>query len=1298
MSHLNKVRKIKDSKKDPTKPDEFELKLKKDWDYRFANNKLIEKGEGKRYYDQNLKLKKDNKKYGKYGYKIFHDKNSNNYNNKNKLKIYSNNIFMNNNIGGGDNEGEIISIFDENKLRSIENNNRNNNRSNNIGEYNFFDNNYLNLNISDNNSNYNKMPLDDINKLVIFFWDKLGVKELFKTKFNELKEEMENDDAKKEFMIMEIQNLELLDKFLKILCKEIDNRENQIHKLKRIIKIIENQYIDLNIDIDDSILNEFFQAINNYRVITIKVVESITYYNQFFYYFIYKGKFDEEYLMRKYKLLNNEGVYLLKIRNDLNFLGKSKINGYKQLNLNFNSNSDPFLLNVCEQIPINIKDYHRHIKQCQYLIMQGVILNIINSGFDNNINDSNAINNNNESIKNNNLEQIKTNNHSKVNNNSNSMSNSNKLNINCIDKIDNINIKNSNNNYDINVINVKENNIKRKKEKIVIETQLIDKNNYDNFFANKFSNEEQSEEQTLEELKKEFTSLKVLKRNKKESNNRIKIDGGVNEHNNKNDENKIRKIKYNKEEEKKEDINEINKKEAKNLENKIINENKEEEPKEDNKKEEINKANEKVVFDNNNNDFKFDKEKDLNEIKENKEDFVDTNININEEKNKIKNNKDNNLDYNKLENSVVSKNGINSKEKSLSVTPKSKRGSKILSVNEITQNDNLKKDNNISNDEKAIINIHSFKDNSDISFYCGKISNFISIYSSYYNTIPEEQKTIFNLKSEPKEYLYNNFFPKIIIYNDKKSKLIKGLCIFSHIFTSDSKNNGLFIEHISSYNEEEREIIFEKLLLFIKENSYNIFGFENNRKEKDIYIDLYYKFDNGKFNINTDIRDFFRNQLKFKWVKLENISKYMRYQKMRHQFMINSGNDNIDLLNNEIDDNNILNVSILGRKEFNNDENNNESDKEEESEDDEIDISRVFDTQNYKENNEKNKDNINSKELNKKEIHSHKICNLLNNLSIKNKTVLKFKNKNIKKKNNVENIRYSNPFNLIYLLGKVKECKNINYEKIISNVDIYFNKSESNAINLILSKCFNKNKTLLIEDNMFYSDIKELEKENKNKFKINANINIFPIFDNCISFKYKNYYYNRIHQKNIQIFMEVQTQQTFYMINKTENLILLISSSLNDNFKKQYINKENKDNLSIKFKNIYNNLIDVKNKDDIILYIPSFEIKCKLENNCFTNVDGDKSKYNLYCLEDYYNIKYLAEELMGIKYNKNMKKNVKMNFEYDLINEKEIEKELFIKDDFLLVILNLNVIESFGSLPLLTLYIKKDKFISEQKI
>ena len=130
--------------------------------------------------------------------------------------------------------------------------------------------------------------------------------------------------------------------------------------------------------------------------------------------------------------------------------------------------------------------------------------------------------------------------------------------------------------------------------------------------------------------------------------------------------------------------------------------------------------------------------------------------------------------------------------------------------------------------------------------------------------------------------------------------------------------------------------------------------------------------------------------------------------------------------------------------------------------------------------------------------------------------------------------------------------------------------------------------------------------------------------------------------------------------------------------------------------NIYNNLNDSDNIDNNILYIPAFEIKSKLVNNYFIN---NENKYNLYCFEDYYNVKYLTEEL---KINKNREKdnnkNVSTNFVFDMVKEEEINKQNFIGDDFLLVILNLNVTEDLRALPLLTLYITKDNFISDQKI
>ena len=162
-------------------------------------------------------------------------------------------------------------------------------------------------------------------------------------------------------------------------------------------------------------------------------------------------------------------------------------------------------------------------------------------------------------------------------------------------------------------------------------------------------------------------------------------------------------------------------------------------------------------------------------------------------------------------------------------------------------------------------------------------------------------------------------------------------------------------------------------LCFIKENAFNILGYDNNIKENDIYIDLYYKCEEGKFSLNEGIKNFFKNDLKFKWVKLENLDKYVRYMKIRHHFLINNGNNNCDLLNNEYDDNNILNQSILGRKEFNNESNNdNEEEEKDESDEDDpkLDISTVF---------ELNKDQIQKDDFELKEgmIYIHEPCRKL---------------------------------------------------------------------------------------------------------------------------------------------------------------------------------------------------------------------------------------------------------------------------------------------------------------------------------
>ena len=130
--------------------------------------------------------------------------------------------------------------------------------------------------------------------------------------------------------------------------------------------------------------------------------------------------------------------------------------------------------------------------------------------------------------------------------------------------------------------------------------------------------------------------------------------------------------------------------------------------------------------------------------------------------------------------------------------------------------------------------------------------------------------------------------------------------------------------------------------------------------------------------------------------------------------------------------------------------------------------------------------------------------------------------------------------------------------------------------------------------------------------------------------------------------------------------------------------------------NIYNNLINKDNTNNNVLYIPSFEIKSKIGNNCYKKNEPNKI-YNLYCYEDYYNVKFFTEEL---SINRNINKNkiskndcIKMNFNYDLINDEIINQNTFIKNNFLLITFDLNIMEHFRDFPLMTLYVTKNNFI-----
>ena len=607
-----------------------------------------------------------------------------------------------------------------------------------------------------------------------------------------------------------------------------------------------------------------------------------------------------------------------------------------------------------------------------------------------------------------------------------------------------------------------------------------------------------------------------------------------------------------------------------------------------------------------------------------------------------------------LQNSLTLSKKMKKKEDSRPVTPESK---KLI---------------------KKEINSKEIKDY-NISYYCGSLTDFIFIYNDHYQRIPLEQKRIFNIKSNALEYFYHNYYPKIIICSDTKLSLTKGICVYSLLLNNENKPNKIIIEHLSSYNQEEMTYIFKNIFDFLKSN--NMLTNSLNDINIEIYIDLYFYLEQEKFVIDINIRDFIKNELKFKWVKLENISKEIRFQKMKHKF----SNNNNSLLNNEIDDNNILNQSIIGKKAL--------------------------------------------KDLNETNDDFFLDDNLISNFIIKNKTVIKYIDKTSQEKkikNNIifTNIKYINTFNIIYLIKKIPEdC--IYSEYIENNTNNFFSNDEHLDIEEILNNNDGVSLDDIIVNNSFFNyDLEQLkqffdnkynkkEKNDKNKFKINAIMNIFPLFDNCISVKYKNYYYNRIENENMKTLIEKETKQIFYFVtpnnNKNDNIILLISSSLNDEFIKKYINEQLNSNLSLKFIDIYNNITSYEsNNTKKYIYIPSFDINSKIKLNYKKNEspgnqeDLNENKDDIFIMnkyEEFFKIKFISEDLIELNKNKNKKNKISssINFYYDKIKEDFIQnKDCIIDNNFIIFFLNFDIIDNFAAIPLLSLYITKQNFISDK--
>ena len=572
----------------------------------------------------------------------------------------------------------------------------------------------------------------------------------------------------------------------------------------------------------------------------------------------------------------------------------------------------------------------------------------------------------------------------------------------------------------------------------------------------------------------------------------------------------------------------------------------------------------------------------------------------------------------------------------------------------IEESKNSGDNNNININLNINANMHSIQtienlmpninDNLNISYFSGKLTDFMNIYSEYYEKIPEEQKIIFNLNKDPLKYLEHNFYPKIIICQDKVTNIIKGMCIYSIIFRShERKPNEIIIEHISSYNKEEMENILTKMIEFIKDNHIlrDLFAF-NKDLITEIYIDLHYFLVNEKFEIDKNIRDFISKKLKFKWVKLENISKVIRFQKMKQ--IIHCGDMKASIRSSI---NSMLN------------------------------------------------DNINENNY------------LLSNFSIKDNFIINFVQKLMN--NNSEEIdannilRKINPYNIFYLTYIKKKIQNIknSFDFILSKINTFFSSYKLlNEIPMISDE--NNNDELNIYS--IPADLKILsdcfDGKFNNEISVRNKIDIFPLFDGCLSLKYENYFYNRIECKDIKIVKENSTEQIFYFMKaaNNENITILISANLNDNFKNKYLKDKDENNsnnnISLSFKDIYNNLIECQSEEEQnknnYLFIPAFSLeqKYELKNN---NIENQKEENVIRDINEECKIEFIPEDLIIRRNNK-----ISNNFEFNIVGDEiKNRRDSIINDEFMIFILDIDMIDNIGIIPLMSIHVHKENFIPD---
>lgn len=494
-----------------------------------------------------------------------------------------------------------------------------------------------------------------------------------------------------------------------------------------------------------------------------------------------------------------------------------------------------------------------------------------------------------------------------------------------------------------------------------------------------------------------------------------------------------------------------------------------------------------------------------------------------------------------------------------------------------------------------------------LSYYTGDLDDFLPFYNKHYQSISQEQRIIFNIKEHPSHSITTTFNPKIIICTSSQNKYdIKGFCVLSF----DIENNSLAtsaakinILHLSSIKQNE-DIILSALIDYIKETIYC----------SQIDIDLYYKFEDNKFTINKELRDLFKNDLGFRWSRLENLAQHIRYQKMYLKIC----------QENPIMDNYSLLVS--------------------------------------------------------KPLFNIKHCSVI--------TLTLAPSQQLNINNDTEDIRfdkYMNAFTVVYSMNWLRN--NTAYAVSLSTNNStskgnWFNwdvKPNEGCVNCSIGD-YNQKKSLM-NDN----DINHLFNETKAMIGteyISSFMQLSPYFNSNISSIIDNVYYNRL-QGQIKQLRHKDTNQVFYLLPTVDGLNSVFICQMNALTKQALV--ENETNVYQAFNAFYHQIEPIEEKDDVALWLPSFEIDTHLATKQFGCVDEitiqrDDKDVHVSVFDEY----------------------IKVGFDYDsnshaAFSVKVRKEDVVIKDAFLLGVINLNVLSSFEFSTVLLLNVTKEHWRIKKK-